>query len=862
MKQFHAFKKKHPDCILFFRMGDFYETFYEDAKICSKVCGLALTSRDKGRQTPLAGVPYHAIDGYLKKMILAGYRVAVCEQVEDPKTAKGVVKRDVVRIVTPGTLTDDTLLEAKEDNFLCAVGLSNKGAAALSWVDISTGHFFAQQLSEDRLLDELVRLRPAECLIADRRGELFEAETKKLARDVSQLTSAIVTERPSWYFDPYQAKQRLLKHFGTATLEGFGIDDGDETLIPPAGAIIEYLNETQRTTLGHIRNLRKIERRNFLQIDPTTLRSLEILRTIRAETSKGSLLESLDQTLTGMGGRMFAGWLCMPLCDLAAIERRQDAIEELKNSESGLVNIRKLLADISDIERIAARISTLRASPRDLLSLAGTLRQIPPLRENLNEFAAELLRQLAADCDSMDELAALLESAIEPDCSAHLREGGVIRSGFNEKLDSLRSVSKDGQSFLQNYQKEQSQRTGIANLKIGYNSVFGYYIEVSRASADKVPPDYVRKQTIKNAERYITERLKEYETQVLGAEEKALDLELQLFEDVRSQAAQYVGRIQALADTLAKCDCLTGLAYIAKRRNYVRPKMTAGGELVINEGKHPVLAEILGPEFVPNDAELGNGAGDIVVITGPNMSGKSTYIRQVALLVLMAQTGSFIPAKDAKIGLVDRIFTRVGASDELVRGQSTFMVEMTETANIINNATTKSLVILDEVGRGTSTYDGLALAWAITEHIANNIKCRTLFATHYHELTELAELFNNVKNCNVAVREWMDEVVFLHRILPGGTDKSYGIHVAKLAGVPKSILDRSKEILEELEAAFQKEATGEHLARHKTKEIDRDTLFVQRHKSILDKLAATDVNNLTPIEAINLLNQIKNEIDG
>jgi len=681
MKQFHAFKKKHPDCILFFRMGDFYETFYEDAKICSKVCGLALTSRDKGRQTPLAGVPYHAIDGYLKKMILAGYRVAVCEQVEDPKTAKGVVKRDVVRIVTPGTLTDDTLLEAKEDNFLCAVGLSNKGAAALSWVDISTGHFFAQQLSEDRLLDELVRLRPAECLIADRRGELFEAETKKLARDVSQLTSAIVTERPSWYFDPYQAKQRLLKHFGTATLEGFGIDDGDETLIPPAGAIIEYLNETQRTTLGHIRNLRKIERRNFLQIDPTTLRSLEILRTIRAETSKGSLLESLDQTLTGMGGRMFAGWLCMPLCDLAAIERRQDAIEELKNSESGLVNIRKLLADISDIERIAARISTLRASPRDLLSLAGTLRQIPPLRENLNEFAAELLRQLAADCDSMDELAALLESAIEPDCSAHLREGGVIRSGFNEKLDSLRSVSKDGQSFLQNYQKEQSQRTGIANLKIGYNSVFGYYIEVSRASADKVPPDYVRKQTIKNAERYITERLKEYETQVLGAEEKALDLELQLFEDVRSQAAQYVGRIQALADTLAKCDCLTGLAYIAKRRNYVRPKMTAGGELVINEGKHPVLAEILGPEFVPNDAELGNGAGDIVVITGPNMSGKSTYIRQVALLVLMAQTGSFIPAKDAKIGLVDRIFTRVGASDELVRGQSTFMVEMTETAS-------------------------------------------------------------------------------------------------------------------------------------------------------------------------------------
>ncbi|HLB74275.1 MAG TPA: DNA mismatch repair protein MutS [Sedimentisphaerales bacterium] len=862
MKQFHAFKKKHPDCILFFRMGDFYETFYEDAKICSKICGLALTSRDKGKQTPLAGVPYHAIDGYLKKMIQAGYRVAVCEQVEDPKTAKGVVKRDVVRIVTPGTLTDDMLLEAKEDNFLCAVGLGSKGAAAVSWVDISTGHFFAQQFSEDKLLDELVRLSPAECLIADRRGELFEAETKKLAKDIAQLTSAIVTERPSWYFDPYQAKQRLLKHFGTATLEGFGIDDGDDGLIPPAGAIIEYLNETQKTTLGHIRNLRKIERRDFLQIDPTTLRSLEILRTIRTESSKGSLLESLDQTLTGMGGRMFANWLCMPLCDLAGIERRQDAIEELKNTESTLTSIRKLLSNISDIERIAARISTFRASPRDLLALAATLRQIPQLRENLSEFAAELLRQLAADCDSMDELAELLESAIEPDCPTHLRDGGVIRAGFDEKLDSLRSISKDGQSFLQNYQKEQSQRTGIANLKIGYNKVFGYYIEVSHASAGKVPPDYVRKQTIKNAERYITEKLKEYETQVLGAEEKALDLELRLFEELRSQAAQYVGRLQALADTLARCDCLAALAHLAKRRNYIRPKMTTGGELVINEGKHPVLAEILGPEFVPNDVELGNGAGDIAVITGPNMSGKSTYIRQVALLVLMAQTGSFIPAKNAEIGLVDRIFTRVGASDELVRGQSTFMVEMTETANIINNATAKSLVVLDEVGRGTSTYDGLSLAWAITEHIATNIKCRTLFATHYHELTELAELFNNVKNCNVAVREWMDEVVFLHRILPGGTDKSYGIHVAKLAGVPKSILDRSKEILEELEAAFQKEATGERLARHKTKEPDRDTLFVQKHKSILDKLAATDINNLTPIEAINLLNQIRNEIDG
>jgi DNA mismatch repair protein MutS len=862
MKQFHRFKQMHPDCILFFRMGDFYETFYEDAKTCSKVLGLTLTSRSKGKNPiPLAGVPYHAVEGYLKKMLQAGYRVAVCEQIEDPKTAKGVVKRDIVRIVTPGTLTDDTLLEAKEDNFLCAVSLGTKKHAAISWVDISTGHFFVQELPEEKLLDELLRLSPAECLLADRRGELFEAETKKLIREVTQLTSAIITERPGWYFDPYQSRQRLLKHFGTATLEGFGIGDDDDGLIPPAGAIIEYLNETQKTTLGHIRNLKKISRQNFLQIDPTSLRSLEILRTIRTESTKGSLLECLDETITGMGARMFRNWICMPLCDLAAIEQRQNAIEEIKDTDAKLTDILRLLANISDTERIAARISTFRASPRDLVALAATLRQIPLLREILQQFNGNLLVQLGGKCDSMDELADLLEAAIELEPPSHVRDGGVIRAGFSEELDRLHSISRDGQSWLRNYQKQQAERTGIANLKIGYNKVFGYYIEINHSAADKVPADFVRKQTIKNAERYITDELKEYETQALSAEEKALELEQQLFDQIRRQSAQYVDRLQQLAETVAQCDCLAALAYLAKRRNYTRPKMTDECYLIIHEGRHPVLAEALGAEFVPNDVELGDGAGDILVITGPNMSGKSTYIRQVALLVLMAQTGSFIPAKDAEIGLVDRIFTRVGASDELVRGQSTFMVEMTETANIINNATDKSLVILDEVGRGTSTYDGLSLAWAITEHIANKLKCRTLFATHYHELTELSELFENVKNCNVAVREWMDEVVFLHKILAGGTDKSYGIHVAKLAGVPKTILDRSKEILDELESTFQKEATGEHFSRHKTKEPDKDTLFVEKHKSVLEKLASTDVNNLTPIEAINLLNEIKNEIN-
>ena len=862
MKQFHHFKEKHPDCILFFRMGDFYETFYDDARTCSKVLGLTLTSRDKGSANPipLAGVPYHAIDGYLKKMLQAGYRVAVCEQVEDPKKAKGVVKRDVVRIVTPGTLTDEMLLEDKKDNFLCAVHLDAKGYAAVSWVDITTGHFFVQRMHETELLDELQRLAPAECLLADRRGELFDAETRRLAKDIGQLTRAIVTERPGWYFDPYQAKQRLLKHFGAATLEGFGIADGDQDLVPPAGAVIEYLNETQKTALGHIQSLRKVSRQSFLQIDPTSLRSLEVLQTIRAELRKGSLLACLDETQTGMGGRMFRNWLCMPLCDAAAIESRQDAVQELKENSDALTPMRELLSDIADPERIAARVSTFRASPRDLLALARTLRRVPRLRGILAECRAEMLAGLAQRCDSMDELADLLEAAVEPECPTHLRDGGVIRVGFSEELDRLRAITKDGQSWLRNYQQEQAQRTGIANLKVGFNKVFGYYIEVSHAAADKVPADYVRKQTIKNAERYITDELKEYETEVLSAEEKAVELEQRLFEDLRNESAKYVRRLQELADTIARCDCLASLAYVAARRNYRRPLIADDTRLIIREGKHPVLAETLGSEFVPNDVELGARAADIAVITWPNMSGKSTYIRQVALLVLMAQTGSFIPAEEAEIGLVDRIFTRVGASDELVRGQSTFMVEMTETANIINNATDRSLVILDEVGRGTSTYDGLALAWAVTEHLATRLKCRTFFATHYHELTELAELFRNVRNLNVAVREWMDEVVFLHRILPGGTDKSYGIHVAKLAGIPKSILGRSNEILEDLESTFAKEATGEHLAKHKTKAPDRDALFVQKHKSVLDKLATTDVNNLTPLEAINLLGQIKAEI--
>ena len=860
MKQFHRFKQKYPDAVLFFRMGDFYETFYDDAQTCSRVLGLALTSRNKNSDSPipLAGLPYHAVDGYLKKMLQAGYKVAICEQVEDPKQAKGVVQRDVVRVVTPGTLTDDILLAAREDNFLAAVSLGRK-SAALAWVDISTGHFFVQELPESAVVDELLRLSPREVLLAECRGELFEAEQKKLAATIRQLTGAVITERPGWYFDPYTAREKLLKHFGTQTLEGFGIDPDFEG-VRAAGAILEYLDETQKTALNHITAIRPVRPSRFLQIDPTSLRSLEVLRTIRSESTKGTLLEAIDQTLTAMGSRLLRGWICRPLREPAAIVARQDAIAELVGDDALLNDLRGQLKHIADLERIVARISTFRALPKDLVALGMTLRAIPHVRGALSACQSAMLHDLHTRCDSMDELADLLEAAVEPEPPSHLRDGGVIRSGFHAELDKLRSISKDGQSWLADYQQRQIQRTGIDKLKVGFNKVFGYYIELSRAQADRVPADYVRKQTIKNAERYITDELKQYEEQALGAAEKAIVLEQQLFEQMRNECARYIPQLQALAEVIAIGDCLAALAHLARQNRYIRPTITDDKELHILEGKHPVLAQMLGAEFVPNDVTLSIDGKDIAIITGPNMAGKSTYIRQVALLVLLAQTGSFIPAKEARIGAADRIFTRVGASDELARGQSTFMVEMTETANILNNATEKSLVILDEVGRGTSTYDGLSLAWAITEHLANTLQCRTLFATHYHELTELGQLLANVKNLNVAVREWAGQVVFLHKIIPGGTDKSYGIHVAKLAGLPKSIIARSHEILADLESTFAKEASGDKLARHKTVSED-ELLFVERHKSVLDKLKTLDVNRLTPIEAINLLNEIRSEID-
>lgn len=809
MRQYKEIKARYKDAVLFFRMGDFYEMFYEDAHVASRVLGLALTTRSKGDDPiPLAGIPYHALDSYLAKMIRAGHRVAICEQMEDPSQAKGVVRRDVVRVVTPGTLTEDTLLDEREPNYLAAL-LPDGNNAGLAWVELSTGKFHCEMLSIGAACDELARLGPAECLLPE---EFLESQPPDMRR-IKGATAAPLVKRPGYLFDPADAERRLKEHFQVATLDGFGLADMPAG-IAAAGAVLQYLQETQRTALGHVTNLRPVRRARYLYLDEATIRSLELVRTMRSESRENSLLSVFDQARTAMGGRLLRQWILFPLADVGRIVARQEAVAEYVEDRPFREKQAALLDEIADLERIVARVSVGRAGPRDLLALGCSLAQLPPLKALLAERQCNRLDTLQRRIDLMPDLRALLESAISPDSPANLRDGGVIRSGFNAELDNLRQLKSSGAQWLAEFQARQARQTGIANLRVGFNQVFGYYIEVSHANASKVPADYVRKQTLKNAERYITDELKQYETQVLSAAEKAQALEERLFAEVREAAAAQTAAIQALADAVAEVDLLATLAEVAVRRRYLRPKITDGLQLRIVDGRHPVVDAGLGSEFVPNDTDLSPDGCRMMIITGPNMAGKSTYIRQVALLTLMAQMGSFVPAREAEIGVVDRIFTRVGASDELARGQSTFMVEMTETANILNNATERSLVILDEVGRGTSTFDGLALAWAITEHLAHNVGCRTMFATHYHELTELAGLLPATVNYNVAVREWQDQVVFLHRIVPGGTDKSYGIHVARLAGLPREVIDRSRQVLQQLEAQHVDSSGQSRLAEH------------------------------------------------
>jgi DNA mismatch repair protein MutS len=859
MAQYREFKSKHPGYCLFFRMGDFYEMFWDDAKLAARVLGVALTSRNKGAadEIPMAGVPFHAVDGYLRKMIAAGHKVAICEQMETAAEAKGMIRREVVRLMTPGTLTDDTLLESVADNFLAAVAFSVTRAdgfrAGLAWVELSTGTCVGMTGTEAQVLDEIARLRPVEILTP----EHATGQPHEFGNRIAALGIKTITSRPGWQFTPHHAKEEIQRQWSARTTAGFGFADDDPAVLATA-ALLTYLQETQKTGIGHLRPLHRHVVDDHLAVDPASWRSLEIDRTLRSGGTEGSLLSAIDRTKTPMGARLLRQWLRYPLRDLEHIHARQSAIAALLESPAVMKEIVEHLDDICDIERIVGRVAVGRVGPRDLAALARCVAALPKFLDRLAKLpnAAEVAPELTAMLPFCQQQANDLFNAVLPDPAPHLREGGVIAPGFDAELDRLHDIATNSQQWLANYQAKLSADTAIPTLKIGYNKVFGYYIEVTHAHRDKAPAVWTRKQTTTNSERYITVELKDFETEAVGARDKAIALEQQLFEQIRQSLLPHVTSYQELAYAIARVDVLSSLASLAHERRYCRPTVNEEKELTIIDGRHPVLDQQLGSEFVANDVHFA-ATDSLQLITGPNMAGKSTFIRQVALITLLAQVGSYVPAKSATIGICDRLFTRIGANDELHGGQSTFMVEMTETANILNNATDRSLVILDEIGRGTSTLDGLSLAWAIAEHIAGVLQSRTLFATHYHELTDLADRYTGVKNLNVSVREWEDQVIFLHRIVGGGTDRSYGIHVARLAGVPKEVLDRARQLLGELAV--------QHIARPKIsrrgKQLEKNTnqlpLFVDPAVELMQALAGTHLDAMSPLQAFELLREWK-----
>jgi DNA mismatch repair protein MutS len=851
MQQYLDAKAACGEALLLFRMGDFYELFGDDAKTAARVLGLTLTSREKGDDAlPMAGFPHHQLPTYLARLIGAGLRAAVCDQVEDPKLAKGLVRREVTRIVTPGTVTDETLLDPRQSNYLAAVVPGTRWG--LAWVELSTGRFLAATVDGARVGDELARIGPAECLVSDEGAAALNGQV-----------DCPVTRRPAWEFSLAAARTALTRQFHTATLEGFGFDERDEPAIRAAGAVLEYLTDTQKTSLAHVEGLLPYRTGQTLEIDQASRRSLELAETMREGKREGSLLGVLDRAVTAMGSRLVAEWLASPLTDRAAIEARLDAVGELVEDAGLLGFVREKLRGVYDLSRLLGRVSTGRASPRDLGFVGRTLGALPELRARLGGGRLGRLAELEAEIDPCGEVQAALQAALVDDCPLASREGGLIRGGYSAELDRLRELAAGGKQWIARYQAEESQRLGIANLKVGYNKVFGYYLEVTHTHAERIPPHYHRKQTVKNAERYVTPELKEYEEQVLTADEQSRETEYRLFVELRELAAGELRRLQRTAAALAELDALAALAQLARQRGYCRPVMVDEPLLELREARHPVLDLVL-PEgtLVPNDAELSAGGASCLLITGPNMAGKSTYIRQVALVTVLAQMGSWVPARAATIGIADRIFARVGASDELARGQSTFMVEMTESARILHGASRRSLVILDEIGRGTSTYDGLSLAWAMVEHLHSRVGCRTLFATHYHELTELAEELAGVRNLNVAVREWDEQVVFLHKIVAGAADKSYGIHVARLAGVPRSVVERAKEVLGRLEDAALARPEGAWSPAAAAQRERQLTLFGPVEHPLVEELRRLDLDRTAPREAWQWLERWQGELQG
>lgn len=871
MQHYIKTKEEYKDCILFYRLGDFYEMFFEDAETVSQELELTLTGKDCGlaERAPMCGVPFHAADNYINRLVEKGYKVAICEQVEDPKKAKGIVKREVIRVVTPGTNLYTQALDETKNNYIMSVAyISNR--FGIAFADVTTGAFMVTEVEKLRnLLDEIYKFSPAE-MICNEAFCMSGVDLEELRNRLHISVSAL----DNWYFDDDLCDRTLKEHFHVGTLEGLGLKDYDCAVIA-AGALLTYLLETQKTSLEHMREITPYITDKYMLIDSSTRRNLELTETMREKEKKGSLLWVLDKTKTAMGARMLRSFIEQPLIEQEAINRRLDAVEEINRQEMDREEIREYLGPVYDLERLISRVSYQSANPRDLIAFKTSIGMIPHIRRLLAQFQSEELQKVYEDMDELQDLYQVLDKAIVEDPPLAMKEGGIIKDGYDHQIDDFCQAKTKGKTWLAELEAEEREKTGIKNLRIKFNKVFGYYLEVTNSFKDMVPDYYTRKQTLTNAERYITPRLKELEDMILGAEDKLYALEYDRFAEIRNMIAGEVERIQKTARAIAKLDAYLSLALVASRNQYVRPKINTKGIIDIKDGRHPVVEKMITNDmFIPNDTYLDNGKNRISVITGPNMAGKSTYMRQTALIVLMAQIGSFVPASKANIGIVDRIFTRVGASDDLASGQSTFMVEMTEVANILRNATAKSLLILDEIGRGTSTFDGLSIAWAVIEHISNPklLGAKTLFATHYHELTELEGKLPGVNNYCIAVKERGDDIVFLRKIVKGGADKSYGIQVAKLAGVPDSVINRAKELVEELVSA-DITATVKDIASEgkKTKlkqpvhydEVDMEQISLfdtVKDDDVLEELKSIKIDELRPVDALNVLYRLQNKL--
>ncbi len=875
MRQYNEIKEQHPGTILLFRVGDFYETFSEDAILVSKELGITLTKRNNGGdQTPLAGFPFHALDSYLPKLVKKGYKVAVCEQTENPEEAKKagrkIVEREVTEITTPGVTMSEKLLEHKRNNYIVSI-FWDKDIVGVAFSDISTGEFGLSEVKENQLDSLLAAIQPAEVLVQSKRKNKLEQEFLKFN----------ITYIEDWVYEGDYGYKLLTEHFKTHSLKGFGVEEL-ETAHFAAGSLLHYMQETQKAYLRHLRRLYSYESNEYMSLDPATKRNLELTTSLQEGSTDGTLISIMDKTSTAMGGRLLRRWIMRPLKRLKPIQQRLDAVEVLFKSHEIRNNIREELEQVGDLERLISRICVGRTNARDVVQIKLSLAQIPRIKSQFAAIDNPLLQDIGKRMKLLIEVQERIDSALADDPPASIRDGNMIREGFNEELDELRDIARNGKSYIAKIKDRLSLETGITSLKIGYNKVFGYYIEVTNAHKDKVPENFIRKQTLVNAERYITPELKEIEEKILSAEERSKTLEFELFEEVRIFVAEYADDIQQIAFAMAQLDCIQGFAEVAFRNNYVKPEVRDSEEINIKKGRHPVVEKSLplGEPFIPNDIELNNAEQQIMIITGPNMAGKSIILRQTGLIVLLAQVGSFVPAESAKIGLVDKIFTRVGASDNLAAGESTFLVEMNEAANILNNATPRSLILLDEVGRGTSTFDGLSIAWSLAEYLHNHapVAAKTLFATHYHELNELEQMYERIKNFNVQVKEHDGKVIFLRKLIRGGADHSYGIQVANMAGLPEIVINRAKEILSNLEnhslditnkngsiegkATQQKEA-AKNLSKkvEKQEEIEQMSLFNThidpRVETLMNKLEATDPNRMTPIEALMLVTELK-----